>query len=247
MVFRPWGQDTETGQFIVGTDAALDLATLGVSRLRSDGVMRLGVHWNWSMQGPPGTGATVPSSFDVAGVGTPDFDPDGGRGGWCDMTTTAGASDSISVSATPLGDTNIYLETVIETFNVDECIIAWGAVNGVPTASEDTEGAFFRADITLSAGNWFAYTQDADATRTKTDTGIPADQGEIHHLAIEKVRGASEYRFYIDGVLEATHTTNIPSAAQISNWEYDIVNTSTNAQTIRSAYFIGESDGPALT
>lgn len=56
--------------------------------------------------------------------------------------------------------------------------------------------------------NWWALTQ-ASATNTWTDTGIAWNSASNRKLKI--VASPSSVAFYIDDVLKATHTTNIPT------------------------------------
>lgn len=86
------------------------------------------------------------------------------------------------------------------------------------TISPITTGIYFeRLDADT---NWFAVTNEAtDATRT--NTGVAATASAWVTLAIEKVSNAS-VKFYINGALVATHTTDLPSTqnspcAQIVN------------------------------
>lgn len=60
-----------------------------------------------------------------------------------------------------------------------------------------------------AGGNWFAVSADQTAEET-TDTGIDSSDGNYHWL--EWHVEASQVRFWIDGTLEATHTTELPSA-----------------------------------
>lgn len=85
------------------------------------------------------------------------------------------------------------------------------------TISPITTGIYFeRLDADT---NWFAVTNEATSA-TRTDTGIVATAAWII-FSIEKVSNTS-VRFYINNVIVATHTTNLPSTqnspcAQIVN------------------------------
>lgn len=67
----------------------------------------------------------------------------------------------------------------------------------------------FRFDTAVD-GNWHAITEDGGVP-TNTDTGVAATT-DYTTLRIE-TRGTPSVLFYIDGVLEATHTTNVPDDA----------------------------------
>lgn len=77
-----------------------------------------------------------------------------------------------------------------------------GQLNGL-TASP-TAGQYLEA---LDADtNWFTVTEDSN-TPVRTDTGIAVDTA-WHKLVIERIAD-SVVRFFLDGVLVATHTTGI--------------------------------------
>lgn len=65
-------------------------------------------------------------------------------------------------------------------------------------------------DFSFSNGgaNWWVRTTSG-GTNTTTDTGVAVTIGQFYTLKI--VATPSSVLFYIDGVLKATHTTNIPS------------------------------------
>lgn len=76
--------------------------------------------------------------------------------------------------------------------------------------NDSTDGAFFR---TSNGGNWYAVTVSG-GTETATDTGVAASTTYARfRVSVLDVSGTLTARFYIDGTLEATHTTNIPTDA----------------------------------
>jgi len=86
------------------------------------------------------------------------------------------------------------------------------------TGLTQADGAFFLYDRlgshTGSPGgaNWIAVTCKAGG-RTFTDTGVAVSTSTWADLDIRVNAAASSVGFYIGGALEATHTTNIPSAS----------------------------------
>ncbi len=73
-----------------------------------------------------------------------------------------------------------------------------------------TDGIFFEK---LEADtNWFCVTR-ASGTQTRTDTGVAAATGAFNTFEIQK--SGTSWLFYLNRVLEATHTSgqNIPTAA----------------------------------
>lgn len=82
-------------------------------------------------------------------------------------------------------------------------------------SADNDDGFGFRVDAVGTAVNWFAVNGNGLANTT-TDTGILADN--TYHV-FHVVRIGSSILFYIDGVLKATHTTNLPTnAGEISNF-----------------------------
>lgn len=101
------------------------------------------------------------------------------------------------------------LSTASEEFRVE-----FGLGNDWWNTSWPSDSVCFRYDrATYSDDNWRAITRH-DGTETATDTGVAAKEltggDSMQVLAIEADEDGAEVRFYIDGTLEATHTTNIP-------------------------------------
>ena len=66
-------------------------------------------------------------------------------------------------------------------------------------------GVYFRS---TDGGNWYAVTRSG-STETATDTGVAVNTTTWQRLTCKYT--SSSCTFYIDGVLKATHTTNIPT------------------------------------
>ncbi|MCI0706044.1 MAG: hypothetical protein L0Y80_00985 [Ignavibacteriae bacterium] len=73
-----------------------------------------------------------------------------------------------------------------------------------PDTWEPNNGIYFKNE----GGNWIAVTRN-DATSTTTDTGVGQSVSYKQFKIV--VESSSSVKFYIDGNLEATHTTNIPN------------------------------------
>lgn len=73
--------------------------------------------------------------------------------------------------------------------------------------TEPTDGIYFR---TLANGNWYAVTRSA-STETATDCAVTPAAASWRTLKI--VSTGTSVTFYINSVLVATHTTNIPLAS----------------------------------
>lgn len=67
---------------------------------------------------------------------------------------------------------------------------------------------------TSAQTTWRAVTCNG-TTETVTDTGVTPTAGGYNLFRIEYDKDAASYKFYIDNVLVATHTTNLPSAVNL--------------------------------
>jgi len=76
------------------------------------------------------------------------------------------------------------------------------------STGDPTDGIFFRAS---GIGNWYAVTRAA-TVETTTDAGIAQSATTFRTFKFVTNSAGTSVEFYIDGVLKATHTTNIPTA-----------------------------------
>jgi len=83
-----------------------------------------------------------------------------------------------------------------------------GFFYNMTSAIDPVVGIYFRA---IGTGNWFAITRMSDV-ETATNTGIAQTTTFKQFKIVSNVDGTS-IDFYIDGVLKATHTTNIPTVS----------------------------------
>lgn len=75
---------------------------------------------------------------------------------------------------------------------------------------EHVDGAFFRYTHSVAAGNWECVTRSNDV-ETATDSGVAATaSGALQVFEVEVNAAGTSAAFYINGVLVATHSTNIP-------------------------------------
>ena len=79
-------------------------------------------------------------------------------------------------------------------------------------AAESVDGAYFYYDRATS-GDFFIAVTASNSARTKTVTSVPIVAGQWYFLKIEVNRDGTQVRFFIDNVLVATTTTNIPTGA----------------------------------
>jgi len=91
-------------------------------------------------------------------------------------------------------------------------------------------GMYFKATGT---GNWYAVTANAGILTT-TDTGI-AQSTSYKQFKIVTNSNCSSIAFYIDGVLKATHTTNLPTKSLSGYLQID--NAATTSMKMNVDYF----------
>lgn len=98
------------------------------------------------------------------------------------------------------------------------------------------DGVYFHYNRDGIGTTWQAKTA-ANSVRTTTDTTIAVPANTWQRLRIE-VDGASTARFYIDGTLRATISTNIPNGAgrQTGIWTLIVKSAGTTARTIDIDY-----------
>lgn len=94
---------------------------------------------------------------------------------------------------------------------------------GVPVPVQATaSGAFFRYTHGTNSGKWQAATaNNGTANTTFYDTGITAETTLYHRFTIKNVQsgGNTSVTFYIDGVLVATSSANVPTTRTFNmNW-----------------------------
>ena len=103
----------------------------------------------------------------------------------------------------------------IKTYSVVTNTRMWhGFDNNGGANATDTPSANIAMFRFISGGTkWYAVTTDNAGTATLTDTGITVAASTVYELRI--VCGASDVKFYINNVLVATNTTNIPAATAL--------------------------------
>lgn len=109
------------------------------------------------------------------------------------------------------------------------------------TAANQVDGAFFAYDeggvgngLGASA-NWRAVTT-SNSTRSNADTTIAVAAATWYRLRIEVNAGGTEAKFYINGTLRATLTTNIPTARTFGFGHLIIKSVGTTARTFDVDY-----------
>lgn len=102
----------------------------------------------------------------------------------------------------------------------------------VTNNNEDHDGAFFSFDSTQSV-YWRAVTRST--TKTATNTTVQVSAGTFYILTMRQVD--SKIEFWIDGNLEATHTTDIPGSTLATRAKFGVVNTTTADKQLDADFF----------
>ncbi len=102
--------------------------------------------------------------------------------------------------------TSLYLSNLSDA--TDTYVAMWGFNDSTTTIGGDS--VLFYYTHSANSGRWSCYTS-ANSVQTVTNTAIAPSTTAYQRLAIEG--NGSVIYFYIDGVLVATHTTNIPNTS----------------------------------
>lgn len=123
-----------------------------------------------------------------------------------------------------------YITSLKNTFAVNiEAILRFGLQDG-QINNDPASGIYFRA---VGTGNWYAVTR-AINIETSTNCGI-AQSTSYKQFKITSNSTGTSISFYIDGVLVATHTTNIPTDQLFP--QYQIESTTLNNYGLDVDYF----------
>lgn len=158
-------------------------------------------------QGASGTGATTQPA---AGTTT--------NHGVVGLTVTATATpDNVRVRSggTPLvaSGGKIFYESIVKVTTLEDGTNRFSQRIGFGnnSTSDQTNGIYFEADLaTHGDTKWRAVTAN-NGTRKKTDTGVTATAGAYQHYRIKTNAAGTSVQFFIDDVLVATNTENIPN------------------------------------
>jgi hypothetical protein len=102
-----------------------------------------------------------------------------------------------------------------------------GHSNGAGSYNDSaaTYGVYFLYSDNINGGRWEAVTKNTTSNVTRVDTGVSVSAGNAYVLKIEIDYGSPEAKFYINGSLVATITTNIvhPSSPAFSRYRNRII------------------------
>lgn len=155
-------------------------------------------------------------------------------------TTTGNAGAYITASAggalapISLGGgirANIGFRLQIPTLSdgTDTYIFSCGFADAALAPTSASNGAYFEYTHSLNGGN-ITCTTESGGTKTQTDSGITLVVDTNYDLEVSYF--TSEVKFYINKVLVATHTTNVPAAsAQVGGYSYMYKTAGTTARS----------------
>jgi hypothetical protein len=126
------------------------------------------------------------------------------------------------------------LSTAIEEFKVRA-----GLHNSI-TSTAPSHGVYFEYDRATSGDFWICKTR-ASNVETSTVTTLPATAAVYRALRIEVNKTGTEVKFFADGVLIATHTTNIPLAGAIGPSYQIIKSVGTTSRSLNVDWFLFQS------
>jgi hypothetical protein len=178
------------------------------------------MHWEFLESSPANAGWTVTSSGAGAASATSTTGVDatekcmGVVQSSSGTTATGRSSVMLDPASTLFGSAELRL---IHRFQVDtlstvtEAFTAYHGFTDVAAAGDQVDGAYFRYTDVGASPNWKCVTR-SNSTETVTDSGVAAVTTFEKFEIVVNAAGTS-VAFKINGTTVATHTTNIPTAA----------------------------------
>jgi hypothetical protein len=110
---------------------------------------------------------------------------------------------------------DLKFDTIVRVTNLSDGVNTYKAYAGLlssPSAAP-TSGIWFSYTHSEDGGSWRCST--GDGATTNTDSGIDVVAATWYRLTAIMSQNGATVKFYIDGVLVATHTNNVPTTHQI--------------------------------
>ena len=178
----------------------------------------------------PMMGVTTPFQVNVSGTGANQYANSERMSSW-----------RVDLGTTTTGNGRIHLGTSLATVTAamptsGQLILSYEGVytNSLSTAAQayiiragrgatgDGSGIFFKYTHSINSGQWQCITHDG-TTATTTNTTVAVTQDVEQDLTIVyDFDGTDNVKFYIDNVLVATHTTNLPATFASSSYPFAI-------------------------
>jgi hypothetical protein len=148
------------------------------------------------------------------------------------MATPSATMQNGFVSGSGKGKQEFMLLLPTLSVLAEEYIVTLGSIRHA-SADVQANAIMFQFDRLNSGDNWQCVTASGGSVTT-TDSGVAVVAGTWIRLTITMVSG--EVKFYIDGVLVATHSTNIPSVNIVPALKIQKTN-GTTAREMHADYF----------
>lgn len=177
-------------------------------------------------------------SSTITTTGASVANADGADGPWVSYvtgTTSGNSGGATSVYTLMRRDWTIDFVARVQLGALVTSVRYWvGMFSATPVASATPaiHLAAFRYDTTADGtAFWVCATDDGGAAPTTTTTANAISAGGVYTLRVRA--DSTDVRFFIDGVLVATHTTNLPTATQLMGWSHHVTTLSNAARTLQ--------------
>ena len=163
-----------------------------------------------------------------------------GHYGIAQLSTTTQATNTAAIGISRAGYTNqatIIHETMIRIPTLSDGTNRFSVRSGFwnSIAGDGTIGIGIRYVDNVNSGKWVIVTRQS-SIETVTNTNLTVSTSQWYKLRIEINSDATEVKFYINDVLEATHTTNIPQNSEVNALANIVKSSGTTARTINIDY-----------
>jgi hypothetical protein len=159
-----------------------------------------------------GTGAAAISGSAAAGTwGTLGLSTGTTTTGRCGVHSTAASTTLSSTLYAGAGAISMGAKLNVSTLSdgTETFTVRCGGV-GDANSADSTDGIYFRYTHTENGGDWTCVTR-ANSVETATDSTIAVVAGTNYWLECVVNAAGTQVEFYINGVLRATHNTNVPT------------------------------------
>ncbi len=111
---------------------------------------------------------------------------------------------------------SLRVEFMVKCNSVGTDNMAWGLWNSLNIDFNETGGTNICYTVDKTTSKLYAHTSDSAAMTNTEITGITLTNTNTYRIEYDTVWPTA--RFYVNGVLKATHTTNVPTSGNILIW-----------------------------
>lgn len=178
-----------------------------------------------------------------------------GEGQFIQYLSAASAGSNGGVIAPTFDQTRFIYRPVIDFAVRDPATITsgrwWvGVFSGDPMGSATPALHYmgFRFDTAVDGTTWRAVTDNGSGTPTVTDTTVTFTATTSFRLRIVVDGAGADVRFYINGILRATHTTTLPTSTQDLGYCAQVQTSNATAKGIRfGRLYIGQKSATLVS